>query len=86
MVYILTSIVFLRVHNISLLVHDFSDKLLQLITQEQLDLFDLLSRCYLNNRYPDYVGEISEYMSEGNAKEIFEKTKEMFSWLQTLKP
>jgi HEPN domain-containing protein len=63
-----------RIHNISLLVNDFADKLLQQVTQEQFDLFDLLSRCYLNNRYPDYVGEIAEHMSEGNATEMFEKT------------
>ena len=75
-----------RVHNISLLVNDFADKLPQQVTQEQFDLFDILSRGYLNNRYPDYAEGIAEHISEGNAKEIFEETKEMFSWLQTLKP
>ena len=75
-----------RVHNISLLVNDFVDKLPQQVTPEEFDLFDLLSRYYFNNRYPDYVGEIAEHLNEDNAKEIFEKTKEMFSWLQTLKP
>ena len=33
-----------RVHNISLLVNVFADKLPQQVTQEQFDLFDLLSR------------------------------------------
>jgi HEPN domain-containing protein len=75
-----------RVHNITFLIKYFSDKLPQPITQDQFYFFDLLTRCYFNNRYPDYVGEIAEHMSDRQCKEMFEKTKEMFSWLQTLKP
>ena len=42
-----------RVHNITFLINHFADKLPQPITDEQFYLFDLLTRYYFNNRYPD---------------------------------
>jgi len=56
------------------------------ITKEQFKFFNILSRYYFNDRYPDYTEDAFEPTQEGNAKEMFDKTKEMFSWLQTLKP
>ena len=75
-----------RVHNISRLINDFKDQLPQPITQELSDFFGILTRYYLNTRYPDYVEDLFEQTKEGNTKEIFAKTKEVFAWLQTLKP
>ena len=44
-----------RIHNISRLITFFTDKLSQPVTHAQFDFFDILTRYYLNNRYPDYV-------------------------------
>lgn len=73
-------------HNIARLINDFSDKLTCQIGQDMLDFFDLLTRYYLNNRYPDYVNELNEWTQESNAKAVYRKTKEVFAWLLTLKP
>ena len=75
-----------RVHNISFVINCFVDKLPQPITKEQFKFFNILSRYYFNDRYPDYAEDTFEHTQEGNAKEMFDKTKEMFSWLQMLKP
>jgi len=75
-----------RVHNIARLVNDFVDKLPQPVTQEQSDFFDVLTRYYLNNRYPDYVEDLLEHTKGEHAKEVFAKAKEVFEWLQTLRP
>ena len=73
-------------HNISRLINDFVDKLPEQISTDMFDFFDLLTRYYLNNRYPDYVNELSQQTKEVNSKEIYNKTKEVFTWLLTLKP
>jgi len=75
-----------RTHNITRLVNDFADQLPQQIGQDMLDFFDLLTRYYLNNRYPDYVDDLSIRTQEGDAKNVYYKTKEVFTWLLTLKP
>jgi HEPN domain-containing protein len=75
-----------RIHNINALIARFADKLPQTIGQEHVDIFDLLTNYYLNNRYPDYMGSLMEQANEANAKEVFLKAKEAFAWLLTLKP
>ena len=73
-------------HNISRLVNAFAETLPQPVPQEYYDHFDILTRYYLNNRYPDYVQDLSAQTKEGSAKDVLNKTKEVFAWLQTLKP
>jgi HEPN domain-containing protein len=73
-------------HNISKLVKDFVGKLPERVDADMFDFFDLLTRYYLNNRYPDYVNELHQQTKEANSKEIYNKTKEVFAWLLTLKP
>ena len=75
-----------RVHNVSRLINDFTEKMPQPVTQDQFDFFDILTRYYLNNRYPDYVEDLLTQTKEDNAREVLVKTKEIFAWLQTLKP
>jgi HEPN domain-containing protein len=75
-----------RVHNITRIVNDFANKLPQPVKQEYFDLFDLLTRYYLNNRYPDYVEQLSGQAKEGNSRDIFAQTKEAFTWLLTMRP
>ena len=75
-----------HVHNITRLVNDFADKLPHSISRDKLDFFNLLSGYYSNNRYPEYVQQLKERMVEGNSREVFSKTKEVFAWLLTLMP
>ena len=48
------------------------------------DLFDLLSRYYLSNRYPDYIDDLLQQTNEDNSKIILEQTNEVFAWLLTI--
>jgi HEPN domain-containing protein len=75
-----------RIHNIRTLVERFHEKLPLPISEEYNDLFDLLTLYYLNNRYPDYVEQLVDHTKQGNAREIYDRTKEAFAWLLTLKP
>ena len=75
-----------RVHNISFVINCFADKLPQSVTQEQFKFFNILSRYYFNDRYPDSAEDAFEDTQEGDVQKMFDKTKEVFSWLQTLKP
>jgi HEPN domain-containing protein len=75
-----------RIHNITRLVKEFEHKLEESVKDEFYDLFDTLSGYYLNNRYPDFKMGLIKTISENNAQEIYRQTKEVFAWLQTLKP
>jgi HEPN domain-containing protein len=75
-----------RIHNISRLIRYFADKLPEQVNTDMLDFFDLLTRYYLNNRYPDYVNEFYQQTKEEDSKKIYNKAKEAFEWLLTLKP
>jgi HEPN domain-containing protein len=75
-----------RTHNISRLIKDFADKLSQQVTVEQFDFFDVLTRYYLNNRYPDYIENLLAQTKEKKSNDLLTATKEAFAWLQTLKP
>lgn len=43
-----------RVHNIRYVLSNFSEKLVQPVTDEQYRLFDTLTGYYLEGRYPEY--------------------------------
>jgi HEPN domain-containing protein len=75
-----------RIHNITRLVKEFEKQLHEPVKDEFYNLFNSLSGYYLNNRYPDYITELTKTISEHQARDIFAQTKEVFSWLQTLKP
>ncbi len=40
---------------------------------------------YISARYPDYKEKIGKSLSEAEAKDLLDKTKEMFVWLQSLR-
>ena len=44
-------------------------------------LFDELNDLYISTRYPDNF-DIIENISKGRSQEMFQKTKEIFKWLQ----
>lgn len=51
-------------------------------SEEQLDFLTLLTGYYLNTRYPDYKQRLAAELNQGKAQEIFQRTKEIFTWLQ----
>jgi len=75
-----------KLHNIRTIVSRFKDKLQIAISEETLCFFDTLSAQYLTNRYPEFEHNRGRITEKEEAKQILEKTKEVFSWLLTLKP
>lgn len=74
-----------RVHNINAIIDKIADKLPQNVPDETRFLFDKLTAYYLNNRYPDYMTQLSSQTHDDEATEILAKSKEAFEWLLTLK-
>jgi len=75
-----------RIHNIKTLVERFEDRLNSSIPDNYYSLFKLLSAYYVSNRYPDFISKVGEQVSKDEATGIFIETKEVFTWLLTLKP
>jgi hypothetical protein len=75
-----------HIHNIKTIIEFFEDKLPLGIPDEKLIFFDILSAYYLNNRYPDFISKLSLQINELEAAKTLAQTKEVFSWLLTLKP
>jgi HEPN domain-containing protein len=75
-----------RVHSISQIVKRFEDSLSVTVTDEQYQFFNRLSSFYLEGRYPEYMQKLSVLLNEQEAQDILHKTREVFSWLLTLKP
>ncbi len=75
-----------RVHNISSVLIRFADKLPGSVTDERYRFFDTLTSFYMNNRYPEYKEEMSMGLDEARAKALITQTKEVFAWLQTMRP
>ncbi|MDR1388929.1 MAG: HEPN domain-containing protein [Treponema sp.] len=67
-----------RVHNIKTLFERFGDKLTVHVSPEVYQLFDILSSHYLSNRYPDFMNDPAKNVDETNAKNILDKSKEVF--------
>jgi HEPN domain-containing protein len=59
-----------RTHNIPAIIKSFEDKLPVKIPAETSKLFDDLSACYLNDRYPEYRVKLSSQVKEPEA-EVF---------------
>jgi len=75
-----------RVHNIRNVISHFSNKLSEPVSDEQYRLFDTLTGFYVEGRYPEYKQKLSTLLSEQEAKALLAQTKEVFAWLQTMKP
>ena len=74
-----------RTHNIGLLINRFEAQLPVLIEDKHYELFDILSKHYLADRYPVYISISSEEICKEYAENILINTKEIFQWLLTLK-
>jgi HEPN domain-containing protein len=75
-----------RIHNIKQIFSLFERKLSQTITEDIYNFFDSLSAYYLTNRYPDFTRQTSRQVTKDEAEFFLIKTREVFSWLLTLKP
>jgi len=75
-----------KIHNIKTIFSHFKNKLQDTISEETSRFFDILSAQYIVYRYPDFKNKPGSSTTESEAKFILEKTKEVFSWLLTLKP
>lgn len=74
-----------RVHNITFIYNKVAYKIDVEIDDEKYDLFDKLSAYYIQGRYPTYKEKISQAINKEEAKEILDKTKEVFEWMKSLK-
>jgi HEPN domain-containing protein len=75
-----------KIHNIKQIFICFEDKLSVPVNEDRYTLFDSLSAYYLANRYPDFDLKANQQISKNEAESLLAKTKEVFSWLLTLKP
>jgi HEPN domain-containing protein len=75
-----------RTHSIAAIIKRFANMLPVEIPPETSDLFDKLSTCYLNDRYPEFRNKLSAQIKEPDAKALYSQTQEVFAWLLTLKP
>jgi HEPN domain-containing protein len=74
-----------KTHNITHLFRELEDKLPESAADEYYDFFDDLHAFYINGRYTNFKKKLSVSVDEKRAKNVFEKTKEVFAWLLTLK-
>jgi len=75
-----------KIHNIKQIFLCFEEKLPVSADEDIYHLFDSLSAYYLMNRYPDFSRQANRQISKNEAELLLTKTKEVFSWLLTLKP
>ncbi|MCL2070459.1 MAG: HEPN domain-containing protein [Treponema sp.] len=75
-----------RLHDINSILDRFKDNFPETLTDGQISLFDTLSQFYLRSRYPDYTSALASFATRETAQSIYEKSKEAFEWLLTMKP
>jgi len=75
-----------RLHDINSIFDRFKDKLPEQLLEDRVKLFDALSQFYLRSRYPDYTSSLASLTTLETAQAIYEKSKEAFEWLLTMKP
>ena len=75
-----------RLHDINSIIDRFEDKMAEQLPEELAKLFDTLSQFYLRSRYPDYTSALASLTTQETAQAIYEKSKEAFQWLLTMKP
>jgi HEPN domain-containing protein len=75
-----------KTHNIKQIFMCFEEKLSVNAIEDKYNLFDSLSAYYLMNRYPDFSRQTKQQVGKTEAELLLIKTREVFSWLLTLKP
>ena len=77
-----------RTHNILSLFEKIQFKVLKPITPKldaYKDFFEQLLAFYISERYPSYKEKISSGIDKDHAQKVLTQTKEVFSWLKSLK-
>jgi HEPN domain-containing protein len=75
-----------HVHSIVRIVSYFADKLPEVVSEEKYHLFETLVGFYIKGRYPSFKQRVSAMLNEQEANKLLTQTKEVFAWLQTMKP
>ena len=75
-----------RLHNISSIVDRFANWLPEAVTDEQYRFFDSLTAFYMESRYPEFKSKLISRLDEQIVKTLLTQSKEVFKWLQTMKP
>jgi HEPN domain-containing protein len=77
---------FPRIHEIQKIFKAFENKLSEPVNEEQYKFMSELSLFYIASRYVDYKQNINKLLTKKKAEELLAQTKELCSWLVTLKP
>ncbi|MDR1109779.1 MAG: HEPN domain-containing protein [Deltaproteobacteria bacterium] len=75
-----------RINNIRAIIKKFENKLSSPISIERYSFLNDLSSFYINARYDIYKQNLSNNLNKQNTEIMLSKTKEVFTWLLTLKP
>ena len=78
----------LRTHNIFFIFEKIQFKVLNpdpVISDEYKDFFEELLAFYISERYPSYKEKLSSGIDKERAQKVLTQTKEVFSWLKSLK-
>jgi HEPN domain-containing protein len=75
-----------RTHNIEMLANKIEDDTDISFGEGKYQLFRTLTKYYLADRYPDFLGKSGLSVDKSLVSGIFEEVKEVFAWLLTLKP
>jgi len=75
-----------RIHDIPVVFSKFASKLKEPLPEEYLRLFERVSDFYRRSSYPDYARELEKLATKNTAETVFNKTKEAWQWLLTMKP
>ena len=54
------------------------------INTEQLKFMEVMNSYYIESRYTEEIDELAEMLTAKKADEIFQSTKELFSWLRNM--
>jgi len=73
-------------HNLLTVFDRFSDKLKDELPQKYVTFFEILTKFYIEGRYPDFKRKLAAGLTKEYTADMLKKTKEAYEWLLTLKP
>jgi HEPN domain-containing protein len=72
-------------HNLLTVFDGFSEKLKDELPQKYVTFFEILTKFYIDGRYPSFKRKLAMGLTEEYTVDILKKTKEAYEWLLTLK-
>jgi HEPN domain-containing protein len=73
------------IHNIGVLLEQFESKLPISVEKYVYSFLYELSTYYIDNHYPDFKSKLSRMLNNEKVQGILLRSKEVFSWLLTLR-